>query len=142
MGRRFIAMLLICTYPSVASAGPLLEAIERAGREAVMVQQPEPERGRSGRFWTGLALLAGGGLLIALGALEVGDDEDDPAGDDDGDDNDDSDDGEDGDGAHEVMLGGGIGAAALGGVLMLMGRNSGPVSPRRTDIVVKHTLRF
>jgi hypothetical protein len=134
-------MLLVCAVPSVASAGPLLDAFERAARTTALAQQPEPVRDRSGRFWTGIALLAGGGLLIALGALEVGDDEEGGgADDDDGEDDDASDDGEDGDGAHKAMLGGGIAAAAVGGVLLLTGRNAG--SPQRTGVVVRHTLRF
>ena len=47
--------------PTCGSVRPLREAIERAGREIVAKQ---PEEGRSrGRFWTGIALIAGGGVL-------------------------------------------------------------------------------
>jgi hypothetical protein len=143
MLRQFIAALLILAIPSAAAAGPLRDAVERAGRTAMLAQGPEPVRGRSGRFWTGIALIAGGGLLIALGAFEVGDEEDDPSGEDDDDngDDDDADDGEDGDGLHNAMLGAGIGAAAVGGVLLLTGGNSGG-SPSKTGIVLRHTLRF
>ena len=89
---------------SGGSAGPIKAAIERAGREIVATQR---EEGRSrGRFWTGIALIAGGGVLSALSAVELGDDE---AGPDDGEDVNGSDDGEDSDGwGNKAMLGGGI----------------------------------
>jgi hypothetical protein len=87
-----------------------------------------------------VALLAGGGVLTTLGAIEVGDDETGP---DDGEDADESDDGEDSDTMNKVLIGGGIAAAALGGVVLLTGRNRGPsVSLRRNGVVVKHTVRF
>ena len=44
---------------------------------------------------------------------------------------------------NKAMLGGGIAAAALGSVLLLTGRKSGPsVSLRGSGVVVKHTVRF
>jgi hypothetical protein len=139
MYKRLVALLLVCSVPGSAVAGPLEEAVEKAGREIALAQQPEGGRDR-GRFWTGIALLAGGGLLTALGGLEIGDDESGP---DDGEDFDESDDGEDSDGVNKALMGGGIAAAALGGVLLLTGRNAGPsVSVRRSGVVVKHTVRF
>jgi hypothetical protein len=139
MCRRLIALLLVWSIPSVAIAGPLAEAVEIAGREVALAQQPERSRSR-GRLWTGVALIAGGGLLTTLGGLEIGDDEDGP---DDGEDFDESDDGEDSDGVNRALMGGGIAAAALGSVLLLTGRKSGPnVSLRRSGVVVKHTVRF
>ena len=141
MWKRIIATVLAITMPAGASAGPLKDAAEKAGRE-IAVAQREEIRSRGGRFWTGIALIAGGGALAALGGKEWGDDETGP---DDGEDLNASDDGEDSDGwGNKAMLGGGIGAAALGGVLLLTGRKrSGPVvSVRRDGVTVRHTVRF
>jgi hypothetical protein len=138
MWRKLIALLLVSSFPGVAVAGPLGEAVEKAGREIALAQETEGGMGR-GRLWTGIALLAGGGLLTALGGFEIGDDESGP---DDGEDLDESDDGEDSD-VNKALMGGGIAAAALGAVLVLTGRNSRPsVSVRRSGVVVKHTVRF
>lgn len=141
MWRRIVALALLLAIPSAVSAGPLKDAAEKAGREIAVVQRGEEERGR-GRFWTGIALIAGGGVLGALGAAEIGDDEDGP---DDGEDLDDSDDGEDSDGwGNKALIGGGIAAATIGGVLLITGRKkSGPVvSVRPGSVAVRHTLRF
>jgi hypothetical protein len=139
MCKKILALLVVWSIPSSAMAGPLAEAAEKAAHEIALARQAETNGGR-GRFWTGISLLAGGGVLTALGAFEVGDDEDGP---DDGEDLDDSDDGEDSDTLNKALLGGGIAAAALGGVVLLTGRDSGPrVSVRRSGVVVKHTLRF
>jgi hypothetical protein len=139
MCRKLIALLLAWSVPGAAAAGPLKDAAEKAGRE--LARAPQGVEGTSsGRFWTGVALLAGGGVLTTLGAIEVGDDETGP---DDGEDADESDDGEDSDTMNKVLIGGGIAAAALGGVVLLTGRNRGPsVSLRRNGVVVKHTVRF
>ena len=101
------------------------------------------EEGRSrGRFWTGIALIAGGGVLGTLSQVELGDDE---AGPDDGEDVDGSDDGEDSDGwGNKAMLGGGIAAATVGGILLITGgKKSGPVvAAKRGGFVVRQTIRF
>jgi hypothetical protein len=139
MCRKLIALLVAWSLPGVAVAGPLKDAAEKAGRELARAQQNVEGRS-SARLWTGVALLAGGGVLTTLGAVEIGDDETGP---DDGEDSDDSDDGEDSDGLNKALVGGGIAAAALGGVILLTGRKTGPsVSLRRNGIVVKHTVRF
>jgi hypothetical protein len=140
MWRRLIATILALTVPAGASAGPLKKAAERAGRELAVAQREEIRN--RGRFWTGIALIAGGGALAALGSVELGDDETGP---DDPEDLDSSDDGEDSDGwGNKAMLGGGIAAAALGGVFLLTGRKKpGPVlSVRRDGVTVRHTVRF
>jgi hypothetical protein len=127
-------------FPSVSSAGPLKASAQKTARELAARQQ---DGGRSrGRFWTGIGLLAGGGLLTVLGSLELGDDETGP---DDGEDLDDSDDGEDSDGwGNKALIGGGIAAAAVGGVLLLTGCNkSGPVvSAKPGAVAVRHTISF
>jgi len=141
MWRKIIALGLALALPTAASAGPLKEAAEKAGRE-LAVAQPDPEPRSRSRFWTGIALIAGGGVLGALGGLEIGDDETGP---DDGEDFDDSDDGEDSDGwGNKALLGGGIAAATVGGVLLITGgRKSGPrVSMRPGSLSVRHTIRF
>ena len=55
-----------------------------------------------------------------------------------------SDDGEDEDGwGSKAMLGGGIAAAALGGVLLMTGKKSGPsLAVRRGGFAVRQTVRF
>ena len=139
MWRRFAALLLALLLPASASAGPLRSAAEKAGRE-LAAAQPPAERGR-GRFWTGIALIAGGSALAVLGGVEFGDDESGP---DDGEDNDESDDGEDSDGwGGKALVGGGIAAAVAGGVLLFTGREAGPsVSVRKGRLTVRHTIRF
>jgi hypothetical protein len=140
MCRKLIAIILALALPGAASAGPLKEAAKRAGRELAAAQPEVENRGR-GRFWTGIALIAGGGVLGALGSLELGDDETGP---DDGEDQDASDDGEDSDGwGNKALIGGGIAAATIGGVLLLTGRRSGPVvSVRPGGVTIHHTVRF
>jgi hypothetical protein len=135
-----VAILMSFALPLELSAGSLREAGERAARELATGQREElPPPGR-GRFWTGVTLIAGGGALATMGALEVGDDEPGP---DDGEDDDASDDGEDSDWGNTAMLVGGIAAAGVGGVLLLTGKKSGPaVSARAGRLVVRHTVRF
>jgi hypothetical protein len=118
MGQKLVALILVLAFPAGSTAGPLKDAIEKAARQAAATQA-EPTRSRA-RFWTGLALIAGGGVTATLGAVEFGDDETGP---DDGEDFNESDDGEDSDGwGNKAMLGGGIAAAALGSVLLLTGK--------------------
>ena len=140
MLKRIIATILAIAVPAGASAGPLKEAVEKAGRELGAAEQAAEGRSRA-RKWTGIALIAGGGVLAALGTVEIGDDE---VGPDDGEDLDNSDDGEDSDGwGNKALLGGGIAAATVGGILLLTGRKSGPVvSIRDGRVAVKHTVRF
>jgi hypothetical protein len=140
MWRTVIVLILALALPGSASAGPLKEAAEKAGRDLARKQQEQDAPGR-GRFWTGIGLLAGGGTLALLGGLEFGDDESGP---DDGEDSDNSDDGEDSDGwGNKAMIGGGIAAAALGGVLLFTGKKEGPaVSVTRGRVAVRHTVRF
>ena len=141
MWKKIVAVVLALALPAGASAGPLKEAAERAARDLAQTQTDPQSRSRN-RFWTGIALIAGGGALAALGGLELGDDETGP---DDGEDSDDSDDGEDSDGwGNKAMLGSGIAAAAVGGVLLITGqKKSGPVvSMRRGGVTVRHTVRF
>ena len=140
MFRKLTALILTLALPAGASAGPLKDAVENAARTAARAQTTTETRSR-GRFWKGIALVAGGGLLVALGSLEVIDDE---AGPDDGEDRDDSDDGEDADGwGNKGLIGGGIASAATGGWLLMTGRRSGPVlSVRPKAVVIRHTVRF
>ena len=141
MWKRIIALSVALTLPSAASAGPLKAAAEKAGRELALAQSASETRSRS-RFWTSIALIAGGGALAVLSSVEFRDDETGP---DDGEDRDGSDDGEDSDGAGDkALLGSGIAAAVAGGVLMLTGRKtSGPVvSLRRGGVTVRQTVRF
>jgi hypothetical protein len=139
MWKRLTAAVLALAVPGSASAGPLRDAIDKAGREIVVEQVDQPQS--RARFWSGIALIAGGGVMTALGGIEIGDDE---VGPDDGEDFDNSDDGEDSDGWNKGLLGGGIAAATLGGVLLLTGRKkSGPVvSMTPGQVSVRQTIRF
>lgn len=98
MWRKIIAMTLALAIPAGASAGPLKEAAEKAGRDMALAQRDETRSRSRARFWTGIALIGGGGALATLSRVELGDDE---TGADDGEDNDASDDGEDSDGLGE-----------------------------------------
>lgn len=140
MWRTVMALVLALALPGNVSAGPIRAAAEKAGRQLTPAQKEQQPRQR-GRFWTGVALIAGGATLTTLGAMEIGDDETGP---DDGEDSDDSDDGEDSDGwGDKALMGGGIAAAALGGVLLFTARDSGPsVSVRPGRVVVRHKIRF
>jgi hypothetical protein len=143
MFRKLIALVLALAVPAGASAGPLKDAAEKAGRE-LATSTPPQETGRGGRFWTGIALIGGGAVLGSIGAVEVGGEEEDEGLNDDGEDADDSDDGEDSDWTGKAMLGGGIAAATIGGILLLTGRErSGPVvSVRPGGVAVRQTVRF
>jgi hypothetical protein len=140
MWRGLIATVLILVLPAGAMAGPLTTAVEKAGTDLAASQAATDTRSRA-RFWTGIALLSGGAVLTTLGGVEFGDDE---AGPDDGEDVNDSDDGEDTDGwGNKALIGGGIAAATLGGVLLLTGRKHAPdVSVGRHGVTVRHTVRF
>jgi len=140
MLRNTVAIALIVMFPSASSAGPLKTAAEKAARD-MAAQQQDDTRSR-GRFWSGIALIAGGGVLAALGGVELGDDETGP---DDGEDLNGSDDGEDSDGwGNKAMLGGGIAAATIGAVILLTGPNKGGpvVSAKPGAIVVRQTISF
>jgi hypothetical protein len=138
MWRTIISLAVTLALPAGASAGPIAEAAEKAGRELALAQEKADPPNR-GRFWTGITLLAGGATLSALGAVEIGDDETGP---DDGEDFDESDDGEDSD-VNKALIGGGVAAAALGAFLVFTSRDSGPsVSLRSGRVTVRHTVRF
>ena len=141
MWRKIVALGLVLALPGAAAAGPLKESAEKATRELTFAQAESETRSR-GRFWTGITLLAGGGVRAALGSVELGDDENGP---DDGEDVNGSDDGEDSDGwGNKALIGGGIAAATVGGVLLITGRKkTGPVvSMRRGGVAVRQTVRF
>lgn len=136
MWRRLAALVLMVTLPASATAGPLKEAAERAGRALGTTQPPSAPRGR-GRVWTGIALIAGGAALTIVGAIEMREDDDaTDAGDESA--------GEDSSGLEKAMLGGGLGAVAAGGVLLLTGRHqaSPSVAVGRGRLVARHTIRF
>jgi hypothetical protein len=141
MWRMVVALIVSVALPVELSAESLREAAARAGRELAAAQREEvPANDGRGRFWTGVALIAGGGALATMGALEVGDDESGP---DDGEDDDASDDGEDSDWGNTALLLGGIATAGVGSILLLTGKKSGPVaSVRGGRIVVRQTVRF
>jgi hypothetical protein len=140
MLKKLITILVALAIPAGASAESLKAAIEKAGRELALAQAPDTQTRSRGRFWTGIALLAGGGTHAALGSFEIGDDETGP---DDGEDVDDSDDGEDSDGVNKGLVGGGAAAAGVGAWLLLTGRKSGPVvSARPGSVIVRQTVRF
>lgn len=140
MWRTLTALALVLALPGSASAGTLRDAVEKAGQDLTRAQE-ERDGGGRGRFWSGIALLAGGGVLAVLSGVELGDDETGP---DDGEDFDNSDDGEDADGwGNKALLGSGIAAATVGGLLLITGRKSGPsVVVRRHGVAVRHTVRF
>lgn len=134
MWKRFVAMVLALSVPAGASAGPLREAAERAGRELALAPQ---DAGRSGtRLWSGIALIGGGTVLAVLGGGELGGEDEGP--------NDPAEPNDGGETGGTVMLIGGIAAAALGGVLLFTGRkSSGPVaSIRPGEVAVRQTIRF
>jgi hypothetical protein len=140
MFRNTVAVVLVVMFPAASWAGPLRAAAEKAARE--LAAQPQDDTRSRGRFWTGIALIGGGGVLAALGGFEIGDDETGP---DDGEDLNGSDDGEDSDGwGNKAMLGGGIAAATIGGVILLTGRNRGGpvVSAKPGGVVVRQTISF
>jgi hypothetical protein len=141
MWRTATALLLAIVFPASASAGPIAEAAKKAGRELALAEAKQETKNR-GRFWTGIALIAGGGTLAALSALEIGDDETGP---DDGEDFNDSDDGEDSDGwGGKALAGGGVAAAALGAFLVFTGRGSAApsVSVRPGRVTVRKSVKF
>ena len=136
---RIVALGLALALPASASAGPLRDAAEKAARELAVAQPQAKANTRSpGRFWTGIALIAGGSLLAVLGGIEIdsGTDEDT--------DTDDVAGTDDGDSAEKVMLGGGIAAAGVGAILLMKGgrRASPAISTRPGRVTVCHTIRF
>jgi hypothetical protein len=141
MWRKVIAAMLALAVPAAASAGPLKDAVEKAGRDLATAQSGDASLRGRGRFWTSIALIGGGGALATLGGLELGESE---TGTTDSDDADSSDTGKDSDALGKAMLGGGIAAAVLGSVFLITGRKkSGPVlSVGPTGVSVRHTVRF
>ena len=141
MWMKVTALVLMLTFPAGVSAGPIAVAAEKAALEFAQTPAQTEER-RGGRFWTAIALIAAGGVLATLGAMEIGDDDDDEM--DDLEDQDDSDDGEDSDGwGDKALLGGGIAAAAVGGVMLFQTRTTNAVvSVRPNSVSIRHTIRF
>ncbi len=139
---RTVALALALALPASASAGPLTEAAEKAARELALAQAQAEQSTRSrGRFWTSIALIAGGGVLAVLGGTELGDSDSGP------DEDEDSDDAagvDDGDGGEKVMLGAGIAAAGVGAILLMTGgrRSSPAITVQPGRVAVRHTLRF
>ena len=142
MWRKIVAACLALALPAAASAGPLKESVAKAGR-ALALAQPDAETRGGSRFWTGIALIAGGGVLATLGSVELGDDETGP---DDGEDVNNSDDGEDSDGwGNKALLGGGIAAADHRRSALDHRTKQGTsrsVDPLRLSLTVRHTVRF
>jgi hypothetical protein len=138
---KLVALGLILALPVSASAGPLSDAAEKAARElAARASQSEAQTRSRGRFWTSIALIAGGGALAVLGGIELGDSD---SGSNESEDADDAAGVDDGDGAEKVMLGGGIAAAGVGAILLMTGRKSGSsISVRPGRLTVGHTIRF
>lgn len=137
-----LGLMLALGLPQALSAGPLREAVGKAGRELAAAKQDQEKPGNA-RKWTGWGLIAAGAVLATLGSLELGDDESGP---DDGEDFDNSDDGEDSDGwGNKALIGGGVAAATVGGVVLLTGRHGKPattVSARSHRVTIQHTVRF
>jgi hypothetical protein len=148
MWKKLIAMVLALSLPAGASAGQLRAAVEKAVRE-LPTPQVEETRSRA-RFWSGIALIGGGAVLASLGGVEMGEDEGTGDVDEPGDDPEDSDLTEDEGVAGKTLLGGGIAAATVGGLLLLTGRKpSGPrkptgpvVSARRGGVTIQQTISF
>jgi hypothetical protein len=137
---RIVALGLAFALPASASAGPLKEAVEKAGRELAAAQSEQTTRSR-GRFWTSLALIAGGGALAILGGIEFADSDTGP---DEDNDTDDLPGEDDGDGPEKAMLGGGIAAAGVGAILLMTGgqRSNPTISAKPGRMTVRHTIRF
>ena len=74
MWNKFIAIVVVLTMPAGASAGPLKEAVEKAGRELAR-RSSRVTRLAAALAGGRVALLAGGGVLTTLGSIEIGDDE-------------------------------------------------------------------
>jgi hypothetical protein len=132
-----VALILALSFPVSASAGPLREAVEKAGRELALAQVQSSTQSRA-RFWTAIALIAGGGALAIWGGVELADSENGP------DDDDDESGAEDSDNGEKVMLGSGMAAAGLGAFLLLTGR-SGSSPALKTGggrLTVAHSIRF
>lgn len=136
MFRRSCVVALALLIPSMAQAGPLQEAINRIAKQETA--QPAP-RGWSKTRWSGLALVGAGAALITVGLVE------DKQG---GPDTDqiqeqsttDMDRGSRGD---KTWLWTGIGAAALGGTLFVLGGGKGPrATVSAGKVAVLQTLRF
>jgi hypothetical protein len=139
---KIVALGLVLLLPASASAGPLSEAAEKAARELAMVQSQSKQNRRSrGRFWTSIALIAGGGVLAVLGGIELGDGD---SGSDEDTDTDDVVGTDDGDSSEKVMLGSGIAAVGVGAILLMTGgrRSSPAITARPGRLAIRHTIRF
>ncbi len=75
MWRKVIAAMLALAVPAAVSAGPLKDAVEKAGRDLAAAQSTETQGRSRGRFWTSIVLIGGGGALATLGGLEIGESE-------------------------------------------------------------------
>lgn len=138
MLRRSCVLLLTVLVPAMAQAGPLRDTIDRVARQEAA--RPSPG-GWSKTRWSGLALSGAGIALVTMGLVE---------GKQRGPDNDriqkqneSKADGGAEAGADRALLWTGIGAAALGGTLFVLGRGKGPrVSLTAGKLAIQHTVGF
>ena len=140
MWRKLVAIVFVIVIPAGASAR---SAQGSSGESRLENRTRSSQRAhwRPTTFLDEHCPISAGGVLTMLGAVEFGDDEDGP---DDGEELDDSDDGEDSDGwRRNSLMGGGIASAALGIVMLITGRRSGPVMTiHPKGIAVRHAIRF
>lgn len=136
MFRRMTAAVLALLIPSLVDAGPLKESIARAAKQeaARPVQQ-----GWSKTRWSGVVLAGGGAALVVAGLLD---------GKQNGPDADQIEDHSTSDGEREsrsdkALMWTGIGAAALGSTLFVLGGSKGPrASVGAGKVALLQTIRF
>ncbi|HQZ39772.1 MAG TPA: hypothetical protein PLH72_12110 [Vicinamibacterales bacterium] len=145
MFRHLVAITVALLLPVVTTAGPIRDAINRAGQEPPAVTTTQ----RHGSMWPGLLVASGGAALIGFGIAEMGNGRSDGASNSDmvegqsraGD----SAEGRERDSrASAGCLIGGVAAALLGGLLVLRARRARAtailVAPGRVG--VQHSVGF